>query len=53
MRAILTVLLHRDQLEAMIVMQSRDNDGLMRMMMVEGVRNAYIWKVEMIGFDDK
>lgn len=40
MRTILTVVLHRDQLEATIIMQPRDNDGLMRMIVVEGVRNA-------------
>lgn len=40
MKTILTLVLHRDQLEAIIIMQPRDNDGLMRMMLMEGVRNA-------------
>lgn len=40
MKIILTAVLHRDQLEVKMIIQARGNDGLIRVIAVEGVRNT-------------
>lgn len=40
MKIILTAVLHRDQLEVKMIIQARGNDGLIRVIAVDGVRNT-------------
>lgn len=40
MKTILTAVLHRDQLEVKMIIQARGDDGLIRVIAVEGVRNT-------------
>lgn len=51
-RTILTAFLHRHQLKAVIRMRSRDNDGSMRMIVMQKVRSAQ-WCGYLEGRDDR
>lgn len=51
-RTILTAFLHRHQLKAVIIMWSRDNDGSMRMIVMQKVRSAQ-WCGYLEGRDDR